>query len=269
MAKKTNTSPRPGAANDRQAKIQAAAKSGGGGANKIIVAAVVAVLAIVGVVGYVVWSQVSSEKAITGGGNALPAGASALGSGYPAFQDVTAKPNAPTMDVFEDFQCPACRAFEGAFGSTLESAAKAGDVKVVYHIKNFLDGNLRNDSSTRAGNAAFCAADAGKFQDFHDVIYKNQPAQEGTGWTNAQLKDLAQQAGVTGDALTTWGKCFDLNKYVDYIRSVEDKSTKDGVTGTPTIWLNGQVLDLAKLTDSTGKKYDPAKLTAAIAAATK
>ena len=46
-------------------------------------------------------------------------------------------------------------------------------------MKNFLDDNLRNDSSTRAGNAAFCAADAGKFQEFHDAVFPNQPAQRG------------------------------------------------------------------------------------------
>ena len=70
MAKKN-----PAAGADRQAKIQAAAKSSGGGANKIVVAAVVAIVAIVGVVGWVVWSQVQSQKAITGDGKAVPVGA--------------------------------------------------------------------------------------------------------------------------------------------------------------------------------------------------
>ena len=50
-------------------------------------------------------------------------------------------------------------------------------------MKNFLDDNLRNDSSTRAANAAFCASDAGKFQEFHNTIFPNQPATEGDGWS--------------------------------------------------------------------------------------
>ena len=240
MAKKPTNPP----ASARQAKIQAAQKSQGGGANKIIVATVVVVVAIIAVVVGVVWSQQSQEKAVTGGGNALPTGVAKLGAGYPAFQDVTAASGAPTIDIYEDFQCPACAAFEQALGSTFQDQAKAGKIKLVYHVKNFLDDNLRNDSSTRAGNAAFCASDAGKFQEFHNVIFPNQPANEGDGYTDAQLKAFAQQAGITGTALDTWQKCYDANKYVDYVNSVEEQSFKDGVRGTPTVKINGKDVDL-------------------------
>lgn len=240
MAKKPTNS----TASARQAKIQAAQKSQGGGANKIVVATVVVVVAIIAVVVGVVWSQQSQKNEVTGGGNALPAGVSQLGAGYPAFQDVTAASGAPTVDLYEDFQCPACAAFEKALGQTFQDQAKAGKITLVYHVKNFLDDNLRNDSSTRAGNAAFCASDAGKFQEFHNVVFPNQPATEGDGYTDAQLKAFAQQAGVTGTALETWQKCYDAGKYVDYVNSVEAQSTKDGVKGTPTVKINGQEVDL-------------------------
>lgn len=240
MAKK----PTPSPASARQAKIQAAQKSQGSGANKIVVATVVLVVAIIAVVVGVVWSQQSQEKAVTGGGNALPTGVSALGAGYPAFQDVTAAANAPTVDIYEDFQCPACASFEAALGSTFQDQARAGKIKLVYHVKNFLDDNLRNDSSTRSANAAFCASDAGKFETFHNTIFPNQPATEGDGFTDAQLKAFAEEAGVTGEALTTWQQCFDNNKYVDYVNSVEEQSFKDGIRGTPTVRIDGKVVDL-------------------------
>jgi len=243
MAKKSTSSP----SSARQAKIQAAQKSQGGGANKIVVATVVVIVAIVAVVVGVVWSQQSQKSEITGGGNALPTGVSALGAGYPAFQDVTPGPGAPTVDLYEDFQCPACASFEEALGSTMQEQARAGKIKLVYHVKNFLDDNLRNDSSTRAGNAAFCASDAGKFQEFHNVIFPNQPANEGDGYTDAQLKAFAEQAGVTGAALDTWQQCYDANKYVDYVNSVEEQSFADGVRGTPTVKINGEDVDLSTI----------------------
>ena len=186
----------------RQAKIQAAQKASGGGANKIVVATVVVVVAIVAVVAGVIWMETSKKNDITGGGNAVPAGVAALGAGYPAYQDVTLAPGAPTLDVYEDFQCPACKSFEDQLGSTVEGLASEGKVKLVYHVKNFLDDNLRNDSSTKAGNAAFCAADAGKFQEFHDQVYANQPAQEGTGFPDAQLRSFAEAAGIWGPPWT-------------------------------------------------------------------
>lgn len=246
MAKNTTTQGKA-AASSRQAKIQAARTSGGsGGANKIVVATVVLVVAIIAVVAGVVWTQASQKNAITGGGNALPPGVTALGAGFPAFPDVTPAPGAPTLDLYEDFQCPACKAFEDQLGSTIEDLAKAGKVKVVYHVKNFLDDNLRNDWSTKAANAAFCAADAGKFQEFHDQAYAHQPS-EGEGFTDAQLKSFAQAAGISGAALTTWQQCYDAGKYVDYVNSVETKSFKDGVRGTPTVKLNGKELDLQQV----------------------
>src|SRR5215204_736137 len=109
MAKKPTTPP----ASARQAKIQAAQKTqGGGGANKIVVATVVVIVAIIAVVGGVIWSQRDQQGDVASGSNALPTGVSALGKGYPAFQDVTAAANAPTLDLYEDFQCPACGSFE-------------------------------------------------------------------------------------------------------------------------------------------------------------
>jgi protein-disulfide isomerase len=258
MAKKPSST----ATSARQAKIDAARGSGGGGANKIVVAAAVVVVAIIAVVGGVIWVQQSNEDAVTGGGNALPPGVTALGAGFPAFADATPVAGAPTVDVFEDFQCPACAQFESILGPTLQDLGATGKAKVVYHVKNFLDDNLGNDSSTRAGNAAFCAADAGKFQEFHNQVFANQPAQEGDGFTDATLKGFAQAVGISGAALTTWQQCLDAGKYVDYVNSVEKQSFADGVRGTPTIRINGSDVELQSI-------GTPELLTQAIQNATK
>ena len=71
--------------------------------------------------------------------------------------------NVPTLDLYEDFQCPICAEFEQRFGADITSLAEKGQVKLVYHTLSFLDDNLRNDSSNRAANAAACAADQDKF----------------------------------------------------------------------------------------------------------
>ena len=114
-------------------------------------------------------------------------------------------------------------------------------------MKNFLDDNLGNDSSTRAGNAAFCASDAGKFQEFHDQVFPNQPATEGDGFTDAQRKGFAETAGITGEALTTWQACVDAGTYVDYVNSVEEQSFADGVRGTPTVKIDGEEVELGSI----------------------
>jgi protein-disulfide isomerase len=243
MAKKSSAP----ASNARQAKIQAAQKQQGGGANKIVVATVVLVVAIIAVVAGVIWVEQSKQDEITGGGNALPPGVSELGAGFPAFADVTPNEGAPTLDLYEDFQCPACASFEALLGPTIEELATAGDIRLVYHVKNFLDDNLRNDSSTRAGNAAFCAADAGKFQEYHDQLYTQQPATEGDGFSNETLTSIATSVGISGDALTTWESCLKAGRYTDYVNSVEEASFQDGVRGTPTVRINGEEIELAAI----------------------
>lgn len=243
MAKKPSPSP----SSARQAKIEAATRSTGGGANKIVVAAVVLVVAIIAVVGGVIWVQQRDQDAVTGGGNALPAGVSALGKGYPAFQDVSPAATAPVVDLYVDFQCPACAEFEAAVGSTFTDLAREGKITLVYHVKNFLDDSLGNDASTRAGTAAFCAADAGRFQEFHDQVFPNQPAREGDGFTDAQLEGFAGAAGVSGAALSTWQSCQDAGKYVDYVNSVEEQSFADGVRGTPTVRIDGTDVELGSI----------------------
>jgi protein-disulfide isomerase len=243
MAKKSKAS----APTDRKAKIQAAQKQQGAGANKIVVATVVVVVAIIAVVAGVIWVEQSRQDEATGGGNALPPGVSALGEGFPAFQDVTANSGAPTVDVYEDFQCPACASFEAALGSTLQDLAQSGRITLVYHVKNFLDDNLRNDSSTRAGNAAFCASDDGKFEPYHNQLYAQQPANEGDGFSDETLTSIATSVGISGDALSTWETCLTAGRYDDYVNSVEEASFADGVRGTPTVRINGEDIELAAI----------------------
>lgn len=243
MAKKSSAQ----ASNARQAKIQAAQKQQGGGANKIVVATVVVVVAIIAVVAGVIWVEQSRQDEATGGGNALPPGVSELGEGFPAYADVTPVEGAPTLEVYEDFQCPACASFEAALGSTIEDLAASGKVRLVYHVKNFLDDNLRNDSSTRAGNAAFCAADAGEFEAYHSQVFANQPATEGDGFSDETLTSIATSVGISGDAMSTWETCLKAGRYDDYVNSVEEASFADGVRGTPTVRINGEDIELAAI----------------------
>lgn len=240
MAKKPNTNrtDRPASATDRQAKIQAAQKATGtGGANKITIAGVVVILAIIAVVGGVIWSQKSAEDAVGSGNTSPPAGAT-VAEGYRSFADVTLKPGAPTVTVFEDFQCPACRDLEAILGTTIADLAESGDIKLNYHVMNFLDDATGAKQSTPVANGAFCAADQGKWQAFHDAAFSGQYT-EGTSVTQEQVAAFAKTAGVPD--LSAWEACTSAGKYTAYINDSNESAGKLGVTGTPTIRINDQM----------------------------
>jgi protein-disulfide isomerase len=246
---------------DASAKIKAATPRQG--PSKIIIGGVVAAVVIIGVViAVILGSSTGAGSGGTGasGSSALPAGATGTGGGIVA-NAATAKPGAPTLDLYEDFQCPICGQLEKLFGPQISTMAKSGDVKLVVHMMSFLDNNLHNDASVRSAAAAACAADAGKFLDYHGVVYANQPSKEGQGYTDDQLRQFASKAGLSGAALTAWDKCFTDKTHLGYAQDVETAAEKAGVFGTPTLKLNGKDLPLQNLS--------PQYLTDQVKAATK
>ena len=227
------------------------------GPNPVVIGAVVGVLVIVAVVAAIVIGGGGNS----GGGSAVPTGAlGGDGAGIVASK-TPAKSGAPTVDIFEDFQCPVCGQFEKAFGATLTSMADAGEVKLVVHTLSFLDSNLKNDSSSRSANAVACASDAGKFLDYHSAVFAAQPVKEGDGYTDAQLTEFATTAGITGPALTTWQKCTSTGQHAQYVTDVQTAAEKENVFGTPTVKLDGK--------DITKSLSTPDTLIAQIKAATK
>lgn len=233
---RSNTTMRPDAAQ----KLKAAAPKQG--PNPAIIGAVVAAVVIVGVVLAIVIGN-NNNKSTTGAvSQTVPVGVVG-GTGGGILVAPAAKDNVPTVDVYIDFQCPNCGEFEKAFGPALATMAKSGEMKYVVHMMSFLDTNLGNDSSKRAANASACAADAGKFAEYQAAVFEGQPAKEGDGYTDTQLTEFAATAAITGPALTTWQKCTTSGQHNQYVADVADASGKAGVTGTPTIKLNGKVIE--------------------------
>jgi protein-disulfide isomerase len=158
-------------------------------------------------------------------------------------QIVVGAASAPvTVDLYEDFQCPNCKAFEAQSGSTLAQLVAAGTVQAHYHGMAFLDTSANANYSTRALNAAAAVLTAGgptAFQAFHDLLFTNQPAESGSGLTDDQLVTYATQAGATG---TKVAQAIRNQTYADWVKSSTDQASKNGVTATPTVLVGGKKL---------------------------
>ena len=157
-----------------------------------------------------------------------------------------------TVDLFEDFQCPACLAFEQSVGPTLAADIAAGKVQARYHMLAFLNASSNgNNYSTRAANAAICASDidVATFQKYHAILYgkdstgqNNQPAEGSNGRTDIQLEDYGKQAGITGDNFSTFQQCVSTQEHKAYVQAVTDNASKRNVVQTPTVLINGKEL---------------------------
>jgi protein-disulfide isomerase len=158
---------------------------------------------------------------------------------------LAAKPGAqaPKLELFEDFQCPICHEFEKASGATIKRLAAEGKVNVLYYPFWLFKQQTEpiRGNSQRAANAALCAP-ADKWIQYHDAIYKHQPAEGSNGFSN---KDLIGWAKDLGFATPQFEQCVKGNQkqaQIDSMTNYAEQTRK--VTGTPTVFLNGQSLDL-------------------------
>lgn len=146
-------------------------------------------------------------------------------AGHPS----TGASSAPvTIIEFSDFQCPFCRAAESSLKQVRQ---KYGDqVRLVY-----MDFPLGfHPHAMDAARAGRCAAEQGKFWQFHDALFLDQKKLDPDS-----LKQTAARLGLDPDKFST---CFSSDRESAGIRQDMAKGTALGVTGTPTFFINGREL---------------------------
>ncbi len=147
-------------------------------------------------------------------------------------------PDAPiTIDVFEDFQCPACKQFtESVESQVLSELVNTGQVYYVFHQYPFLDKNSITKESHQAAGASMCASEQGKFWEFHDVLFSNWNGENEGAFNDARLKEFAKSLELDVDAFNA---CFDEGRYADAVDADFDLGNQMGVSGTPSVFVNG------------------------------
>lgn len=163
-----------------------------------------------------------------------------------------------TLVIYEDPQCPICGVFEKTYGTSVLGFMKAKSINVVYQMATFIDDNLpqSNHASRRAVAGLGCAIDEGYGLEYHQLIYANQPANEGDGFSDELLRKLGEAAGITGSKLQTFQKCFDAGTYLGWADNLNQKFRDNGIQGTPTLVLDGtQVPDAALASVQTFTDY--------------
>jgi protein-disulfide isomerase len=233
-------------------RAEAARREARGRAIAIVSAVVAAIVIAVGA-GIIIQIAKHNQDAKTQAATAPPA--NLTNDGF-----VVGKADAKvTIQIWEDFQCPACQNFESLNATQLAKWAADGTAKVEYHPVAILDRYSTTSYSTRALNAAAAVIDSkpSVFVAFHALLYQNQPAENSAGLTDAQLVDYAVQAGADKTAVES---AVTSQKFKSWTVTATDQFSKKGFTGTPTVVVNGKQL---------GDDHSAAKLKAAVDAAAK
>lgn len=203
----------------------------GGGVVGLIVVGIIAA----GVIG------AQSSKPQADPGNAIPTGVLSDTYGWPLQPIDDSK---STLAIYEDPQCPYCKMFEQAYGQTVKQLSDEGTVNVVFQMASFLDSKLpqSNKSSRRAIGGLGCAIDSGVGFEYHRLIYANQPADEGTGWSDGQLLALGSASGLTEAQYPPFRDCVESGKYLGWADNAQQHFDDEQIPGTPYIALDGKEL---------------------------
>lgn len=148
--------------------------------------------------------------------------------------------------VYEDFQCPACRAFERESGPYLAELALSDEVSLLKRPIAILD-RVTGDGiySTRSAAAAACVGstrDDEAYAAFSDALFAEQPpeAEPGDGLTDARLVELAARAGADGPEVET---CIVEGTFVPWAaESTQAAGEALDRLSTPTVLVDGEVV---------------------------
>jgi len=149
-------------------------------------------------------------------------------------------PNAPvTIDIYGDFRCSACFVFTtgGTQKNLVDNYVATGKARLVWHDYLTIDDSDGSTASRDAANAAWCAADQGKFWVMHDWLYANQsPTEDASAFAMIRLSDIGRAAGLD---MSTYQPCLDQGTH-DAAIAAEQAATPAQVTATPSILVNGK-----------------------------
>jgi predicted DsbA family dithiol-disulfide isomerase len=147
-------------------------------------------------------------------------------AGYPSRGRATAR---VTIVEFSDFECPFC----GRLVPSLQALEKThpDSVRLVY--RQFPLTNI-HPRAQKAAEASLCANDQGRFWEMHDSLFASQE-----DLTVESLKRRARELQLDVDVFNA---CLDSGKHVETIRKDKEEAARLGVTGTPTLFVNGRML---------------------------
>ena len=145
-------------------------------------------------------------------------------------------PNAPVKIVeYSDFQCPFCARFANETEAEIvQNYVNSGKVYFTY-VPYGPGGNYIGPESEAAAQAAFCAAEQGKFWEFKETVFANHTGENVGDYTDKRLVAMAEIVGLD---MTQFKSCFSSNKYTDKLNEGIAQGRAQGAGGTPFFIFN-------------------------------
>ncbi|AZM88758.1 DsbA family protein [Streptomyces sp. W1SF4] len=212
----------------------------------VVAGAVVGVLALAGVVGYAVvqasepghWEKAAKAELVKPKNT----------TGEDGLTVVVGKPEAKkTLELYEDSRCPACAAFEQSAGDQVKKDVEAGKYKLRYFGATFIDNGVKGEGSKNALSALGAALNVSPeaFLEYKGALYSKALHPEETNDAFAK-DDYLLKVADTVPALkdnAEFRKAVQDGTYDRWAMDMSAAFEKSGVTGTPTLKMDGKKIE--------------------------
>jgi protein-disulfide isomerase len=167
--------------------------------------------------------------------NPVVQNASALGS---SMADIT-------IIEFADYQCQSCAKFyREVRDDILRNFVNTGQVRFLF--KDFIVNNDMpttttttstsvDEASKIAAEASYCAAEQGKYWEYHNKLYQNTENENIQWVTIDKLKQIANNAGIGN--LMQFSDCLESHKHSKTVNENDNLARSIGLQSTPTFIL--------------------------------
>ena len=152
---------------------------------------------------------------------------------------------------YGDFQCPACASAAGAVGSLKQEYKD--DIAFVY--RHFPLTSIHPNALATA-TVSEAAANQGKFWEMHDLLFERQSQWESVDASErgTLFEQYADQLGLDVETFKEDIQSDEIANKINFQRSV---ASNDGVSATPTFFLNGEQVSsevISNLTSGDGSQ---------------
>jgi protein-disulfide isomerase len=116
----------------------------------------------------------------------------------------------------------------------LQPYIDSGKVNLVYKHSAFL-----GQESAWAAQASECAADQGKFFEYHDLLWERWNGENQGTFVKENLIGFAKELSLD---MAKFESCLTNDETLQRVVSDTNEGRQVGVTGTPTFFINGKPL---------------------------
>ncbi|MFF3857823.1 thioredoxin domain-containing protein [Streptomyces sp. NPDC002209] len=217
----------------------------------LVAGAVVAVLALAGGIGYAVVQANQPGEWDKAADATLVAPKNTTGDNGTTV--VIGKADAKkTLELYEDARCPICSTFEQGVGPQIKKDLDAGKYKIQYVGATFLDKAFSGSGSKNALSALGAALNVSPeaFLDYKSALYskENHPEEKDDKFSKDDylLKIADQVPALKGNA--EFKKAVEDGTYNRWALEMSKTFDKSGVTGTPSLKMDGKKIEIQKMT---------------------